>query len=106
VAEADSTVETWRDVPGYEGRYQVSDLGRVRSLWHVGQAREEPVILRFRPRVALFREGRREEAQVHRLVLLAFRGPCPEGMHGLHGDDLRARIIAQQATEGNRLPRR
>lgn len=24
--------EVWRDVPGYVGRYQVSDLGRVRSL--------------------------------------------------------------------------
>lgn len=22
-------VEQWRDIPGYEGRYQVSDLGRV-----------------------------------------------------------------------------
>jgi hypothetical protein len=24
--------EVWKDIPGYEGRYQVSDLGRVRSL--------------------------------------------------------------------------
>lgn len=24
--------EEWRDIPGYEGRYQVSDLGRVRGL--------------------------------------------------------------------------
>ena len=25
-------LETWRDIPGYEGLYQVSSLGRVRSL--------------------------------------------------------------------------
>jgi len=25
-------VETWKDIPGYEGRYQVSDEGRVRSI--------------------------------------------------------------------------
>lgn len=25
-------METWKPVPGYEGRYEVSDLGRVRSL--------------------------------------------------------------------------
>lgn len=26
------TTENWKDIPGYEGRYQVSDLGRVKSL--------------------------------------------------------------------------
>ena len=31
----DSTRETWRPIPGYEGFYEVSDLGRVRSLDHV-----------------------------------------------------------------------
>lgn len=25
-------MEQWRDIPGFEGRYQVSDLGRVKSL--------------------------------------------------------------------------
>lgn len=25
-------MENWKDIPGYEGRYQVSDLGRVRSV--------------------------------------------------------------------------
>ena len=26
-----STKEVWRDIPGYEGRYQASNLGRIRS---------------------------------------------------------------------------
>jgi hypothetical protein len=25
-------IETWKDILGYEGSYQVSDLGRVKSL--------------------------------------------------------------------------
>jgi len=25
-------MELWKDIPGYEGRYQVSNLGRVKSL--------------------------------------------------------------------------
>ena len=28
--------EVWKDIPGYEGRYQVSDIGRVRSLNYRG----------------------------------------------------------------------
>ena len=30
-----SLTETWKDIPGYEGRYQVSDAGRVKSLARV-----------------------------------------------------------------------
>jgi len=38
--------EEWRDVPGFDGRYQVSDQGRVRSLMHRYGLRAEPKILR------------------------------------------------------------
>lgn len=31
-------MEIWKDIPGYEGRYQVSDMGRVRSLDRVVRA--------------------------------------------------------------------
>ena len=27
-------MEQWKDIPGFEGRYQVSDLGNVRSVAH------------------------------------------------------------------------
>ena len=32
LSAAPLSVEIWRDIPGYEGSYQVSSLGRVRSL--------------------------------------------------------------------------
>ena len=68
--------ETWKAVPGYEGRYEVSDQGRVRSFRRSKQGRE------LRPgrmpaghvSVAL---GRGNSRCVHELVLLAFVGFPP-----------------------------
>jgi hypothetical protein len=88
--------EVWKDIPGYEGRYQVSDLGRVRSLDHrvrlvsqgVETTRLSPgKILRPGPSptghlsVSL---GKGNSKGVHTLVLLAFVGPRPEGQESLH----------------------
>ena len=37
--------------------------------------------------VGLYRDGKIHRVRVHRLVLSAWRGACPEGMDGLHKDD-------------------
>lgn len=78
--------EQWRPVPGYEGRYEVSDYGRVRSL-----LRGAPRVLRTDPdRNGYLRvrpadvTGRKRATMVHRLVLNAFVGPCPDGQEGRH----------------------
>ena len=65
--------ETWKDVAGYEGLYQVSNLGRVRSLLHgkiwilksLGNRRGYL-------RVERNRNGTRKDIYVHRLVAEAF----------------------------------
>ena len=141
-------MECWRVIEGYEGRYEVSDLGRVRSLprtaeW-VGRGgvqklsvEDVQVIRTSRSSVAVLaeqfgvsmstiyktRSGTRRTSRnnsrslgghvlkqrlvngyplvklskdnaawhihVHRLVLTAFRGPCPEGLVGCHNNDVR-----------------
>jgi len=99
-------MEVWRDVIDYEGLYQVSDDGRVRSLWRLlpeataSGIRKPRLILKYgrnnqgRLQVALCKDGVPRRFQVHRLVLTAFAGPCPEGMEALHrnGDHLDCRI--------------
>ena len=86
------TEEEWRPVPGYEGLYEVSDLGRVRSLKFsppraIGQGASSHGYLQ----VGLSHRGERVRMfRVHRLVLEAFRGPCPSGMEALHGNNDRA----------------
>lgn len=88
--------EEWRPVAGFEGLYEVSDHGRVRSVRagnHVNK-RLQGKVLKERtnkvgyPVVSLYRGGKatRKERTVHRLVLEAFVGPAPDGCEVLHGD--------------------
>lgn len=80
-------MEVWKDIDGYAGVYQVSNMGRVRSLDHVAEytwngkkARRmtKGRILSLIPdpdgyrRVKLSKDGIVSMKQVHRLVLAAF----------------------------------
>lgn len=91
--------ERWLPVPGYEGLYEVSDMGQVRSLGRTatlvdGRTRKKfGHILKPTKRrywcVCLSAVRPRKFATVHSLVLAAFVGPRPEGQVGRHLDDNR-----------------
>lgn len=88
-------MEKWKTIPGYEGRYEVSDLGSVRSLDRKdtrGRRRKGRVMsLRRQPSGHLtvsLCNGQQRSFPVHRLVLLAFVGPCPDGMEACHENDV------------------
>lgn len=78
-------LETWKDVVGFEGTYQVSNIGRVRSLLtgnfkktHIGT-----IGYRF---VYLWKHGVETKTTVHRVVAEAF-SDRPEGKnYVLHSD--------------------
>ena len=81
--------ERWRDIPGLPG-YQASTRGRVRSVDRVlsdGRQCGGAVLAQARDADGYWRVkiGGRPQL-VHRLVLLAFAGPCPPGMEGCHGN--------------------
>lgn len=78
--------EVWRDVPGFEGRYQVSDRGQVKSLLSGGRILRPARQYRGHQQVVLCRDGKENHYYVHRLVLLAFVGPCPAGQEVCHND--------------------
>jgi hypothetical protein len=89
--------ETWKDITGYEGYYQVSDLGRVRSLDRVitdclnrtrrskGRVLSPGLSSSNHLLVMLCVECVHVSYLVHRLVARAFLGPCPEGHEVCHG---------------------
>ena len=91
-------VEEWRDVVGWEGWYQVSNLGRVRSVDRYidmqngasrfcrGVIRVQQINNEGRYKVDLKGRGIRAPRFVHHLVLEAFVGSRPDGMEGCHNN--------------------
>lgn len=95
----DHDTEIWRDVPGYEGLYQVSNLGRVKSVRRqrmngiAGLCWMPERILRPGKNsdgylnVALNRNDGGRSYAINRLVLLAFVGPPKDKEECLHSPD-------------------
>lgn len=68
-------MEVWRDIAGYEGQYQVSNLGNVRTLSdrHGNQRLIKPgKDSKGYLRIGLVKNGQRKTFSVHRLVAQAF----------------------------------
>ena len=83
-------LEIWRDVIGYEGQYQVSNEGRVRSLdrtvltkngqrFYKGKIFEGGFNGRGYRQATLQKNGKRETFYVHQLVAIYFLGHIPNG---------------------------
>ena len=88
----ESENEIWKDIPGYEGLYQVSNTGKVKSMnfRHTGVPR---ILVQANFRcgykfVNIYNaDKKRKNRSVHRLVWEAFNGPIPSGMEINHKDE-------------------
>lgn len=87
--------EIWKPVAGYEGAYEVSDLGRVRGVdrllsdgrkWKGKLLKSSDNGFGYL-QVLLASGGVQRAKYVHRLVADAFLGACPEGMQVDHADN-------------------
>lgn len=74
-------MELWKDIKDYEGRYQISSYGNIRSLNYLGHGN----IRKLAPmkdtkgylRIGLYCNGKRKIFKIHRLVAQAFiDNPC------------------------------
>ena len=87
-------MEKWRDIPGWEGLYQASDDGRIRSYpkqtargFRKGRVLT-PIVkcLRYHA-VTLSDKNRRVQYLIHVLIATTFIGARPQGHHTCHRDD-------------------
>lgn len=101
--------EIWKDVPGYEGLYRVSNLGNVRSLSRTiktrkGKQHHKGKILtlsknrRGYVQVPLSRKGKRVLLYVHRLVMQAFHGDSEMVVNHKDGDKSNNRLANLEYT--------
>ena len=92
------TTEEWRDIPGFEGIYQASNLGRIRSVDRIdsggrslkGKVRKLKTDRRGYQQVHLSKDGEGKRFLVHRLVYTAFNGEIPEGMEVNHINEVKS----------------
>ena len=82
--------EIWKDIPNYEGLYQASNMGRIKSFYGLKEKILKPKISHNGYyRVALFKNSIRKFYQVHRLVYEAFNGQIPEGLQVNHINEIK-----------------
>lgn len=89
-----TTIEIWKPVIGYEGSYEVSSKGRVRSVDRIIHRKNgvkafckgrilKPAPVKGRYLTVVL--GRGNTKTVHSLVAAAFLGRCPERQEVRHG---------------------
>lgn len=82
--------EIWKDISGYEGLYQVSNLGRVKSLGNRSN-HKKPMIKSLQNRngyysITLYKNSKTKTTGVHRLVAEAFI-PNPDNLPEVNHKD-------------------
>lgn len=107
------STEQWRPVSGFEGAYEVSDRGRVRSLDRfvsaggspyrvLGQAIRSSLNPNGYEVVTLKLRGRKSSRYVHRLVAEAFITGREDGFEVLHSDGDKRNNSAMNLSWGSR----
>lgn len=94
--------EQWKDIPGWEGYYQASNLGQIRSVGReiICNAGSRKGYVRFIKgrnlipcwtgryyKVNLSEAGGASNANVHKLVASTWIGEVPNGHQVLHGEN-------------------
>lgn len=78
-------MENWKDIVDFEGLYEVSDFGNIRST-KTKQFKKITIDSHGRPYLGLWKNNKQKIVRPHKLVLEAFIGKAPKGMECCHND--------------------
>ena len=82
--------EIWKDILGYEGYYQASNLGRIKRLEGKYVPDERVLKPQKRPNgylaITLSKDKRRITKSIHRIIMLAFMGESKLTVNHIDGD--------------------
>lgn len=88
--------EIWKDIPNYEGLYQVSSLGSIKSIKYSNGKLLKPHINKsgknIRFDIELWKDGKSKTQKIHRLVIGAFKGEKNLLVDHINGDSTDNRI--------------
>ncbi len=93
----------WKDIPGWEDRYQANSDGRIRSKDMLVKAGKSPygkAVRKGRELKPVVKGGRylavtlakgpnRKQYLIHDLIMLTFKGPKPKGLQTCHNNDVK-----------------
>lgn len=82
-------IETWKDIPGYNGKYQVNSEGNVRRIYKNGKTKMLTSYLKNQRKryvyvVKLTIDGKSREEIILGLMARTFLGPAPKGYVPYH----------------------
>lgn len=102
-------MEVWKDIEGYEGLYQVSNKGRVKSLGNGKSNNSKERTLKLTKnkdgylKISLFKNGKIKSYLVHRLVATTFI-PNPDNLSEInHIDENKENNCANNLEWCNRI---
>lgn len=72
-------MEIWKDIIGYEGLYQVSNFGNVKSFWFGKETILKQPLCKGYCQVSLYKDKKTKTIQVHQLVAIHFLNHKPDG---------------------------
>ena len=90
--------EIWKDIPGYEGRYMASNLGRIKSMNYLAHEGNEQILKQYNTgknylHVRLYKDNKSYNFSVHRLIAKTFIDNYSEDLQIDHVDNNRQNNI-------------